>query len=225
MLCSCIKVLGSDSMNNSRPHICLLLVALAHSAVAAEVFRTERLIEMDAAIKRAIAEDRCPGGVLWLEHQAASYHKSYGNRALVPEIESMTEDTIFDAASLTKVVSCTPAIMLLIERGAVKLDATVQTYIPEFKGDGKEAITVRQLLTHTSGLRGDIETKSDWHGRETAIAKACEEKLQSTPGTTFLYSDINFFLLGEIVHRVSKMPLEDFVAKEVFQPLKMLDTS
>ena len=85
----------------------------------------------------------------------------------------MTEDTIFDAASLTKVVACTPAIMLLIERGEVKLDAPVQTYIAEFKGDGKEAITVRQLLTHTSGLRGDIETKSDWHGRAPREGDLC----------------------------------------------------
>src|SRR5437667_5221887 len=135
----------------------------------------------------------------------------------------MTEDTIFDAASLTKVIACTPSIMLLVERGQVNLDATVQTYIPEFKADGKGAITVRQLLTHTSGLRPDIETKSDWHGRQTAIQKACEEKLQSTPGAVFRYSDINFFLLGEIVQRVSKIPLEEFVEREIFRPLKMVD--
>ena len=92
--------------------------------------------------------------------RGASYHKAYGNRALVPAVEPMTEDTIFDAASLTKVVACTPAVMLLVERGQVKLDERVQTYIPEFKGDGKEAITVRQLMLHTSGLRGDIETKT-----------------------------------------------------------------
>ena len=115
----------------------------------------------------------------------------------------MTEDTIFDAASLTKVVACTPAVMLLVERGQVKLDEPVQTYIPEFKGDGKEAITVRQLMLHISGLRGDIETKTDWHGQQTAIQKACAEKLTSPPGTAFRYSDINFFLLGEIVQRVT----------------------
>ena len=114
--------------------------------------------------------------------------------------------------------------MLLVERGQVKLDEPVQTYIPEFKGDGKEAITVRQLMTHTSGLRGDIETRSDWHGQQTAIQKACAEKLQSPPGTGFRYSDINFFLLGEIVQRVSHTPLEEFVAREIYRPLKMADT-
>src|SRR3954470_17644973 len=166
-------------------------------------FRKEKLAEMDEAIHQAIVDKKCPGGVLWLGHRRCIYHKAYGNRALVPKVERMTEDTIFDAASLTKVVACTPAMMLLVERGEVDLEATVQTYIPEFKGDGKEAITIRQLLTHTSGLRPDIETKSDWHGQQTAIQKACEEKLQTPPGTAFRYSDINYFLLGEIVQRAS----------------------
>jgi len=128
-------------------------------------FRPEKLAEMDAAISQAIADKKCPGGVLWLEHRGIVYHKAYGNRAVVPAVEPMTEDTIFDAASLTKVVACTPAMMLLIERGKVDLDEKVSTYIPEFKGDGKEAITVRQLMTHTSGLRPDIETKTDWRGQ------------------------------------------------------------
>ena len=98
------------------------------------VLRPEKLAEMDRAIERAIAEKRLPGGVLWFEHAGASYHRAYGNRALVPSVEPMTEDTIFDAASLTKVVACAPAVMLLIERGKLKLDDLVQTYIPDFKG-------------------------------------------------------------------------------------------
>jgi uncharacterized protein YbbC (DUF1343 family)/CubicO group peptidase (beta-lactamase class C family) len=187
-------------------------------------FRPEKLAEMDKAVEQAITDGKCPGGVLWLEHRGTVYHKAYGNRAVVPKIEPMTEDTIFDAASLTKVVACTPAIMLLVERGQVNLDATVQSYIPEFKGDGKEAITVRQLLTHTSGLRPDIETKSDWHGQQVAIQKASEEKLQAKPGTALRYSDINLFLTGEIVQRVSKMPLEEFVKKNIYDPLGMKDT-
>lgn len=179
---------------------------------------------MDAAILGAVADKQCPGGVLWLEHHGVSYHKAYGNRALVPAVEPMTEDTIFDVASLTKVVACTPAVMLLVERGQVSLDEKAQTYIAEFKGEGKEAITVRQLMTHTSGLRGDIETKSDWQGQAAAIEKACAERLLSTPGTAFRYSDINFFLLGEIVQRVSHQSLEEFVVREIYRPLKMSDT-
>ncbi|MBI3851553.1 MAG: DUF1343 domain-containing protein [Verrucomicrobia bacterium] len=188
------------------------------------VFQPAKLLEMDAAINQTIAEKSIPGGALWLERNGHAYHKAYGHRSLVPAEEPMTEDTIFDAASLTKVIACTPAVMLLVERGQVKLDAPVHSYIPEFAGDGKEAVTIRQLLTHTSGLRPDIETKTKWHGQETAIQMACREKLQSSPGTTFRYSDINFFLLGEVVQRVTSRKLEEFVTHEIYQPLKMMDT-
>src|SRR5581483_10773519 len=109
---------------------CALIPAAA--AATSPPFRAEKLAEMDAAINRTIQEHLIPGGVLWLEHNGVIYHKAYGNRALVPQVEPMTEDTIFDAASLTKVVAGTPAIMLLIERGLVKLDAPVHEYIPEF---------------------------------------------------------------------------------------------
>ena len=179
---------------------------------------------MDAAIGSAIASHKCPGGVLWVEHNGVAYHKAFGHRALVPASEPMTEDTIFDAASLTKVLAATPAVMRLVERGEVKLDAPVATYLPEFTGGGKETVTVRQLLTHTSGLPPDIETKSGWQGQAEAVRKACAEKLQNPPGTVFKYSDINFFLLGELVQRVSHTPLEVFVAREIYGPLKMKDT-
>src|SRR5690349_21429849 len=187
-------------------------------------FHTEKLAEMDAAIERALADHDCPGVVVWLERNDAAYHKAYGRRALVPAEEPMTEDTIFDAASLTKVIACTPAVMLLIERGKVRLDERVQAYIPEFTGEGKEAITIRQLMTHTSGLRPDISTQPPWSGYDTAIRMACAEKPLSAPGAVFRYSDINFFMLGEVVRRVSGMNLNEFVAREVYQPLKMTDT-
>ena len=94
---------------------------------------------MDAAINEAIADKRCPGGVLWLEHQRAKrITRRLGQRALVPSEEPMTEDTIFDAASLTKVVACTPAAMLLIERGKISLDDKVTKYIPEFAATARK---------------------------------------------------------------------------------------
>jgi len=193
-------------------------------AAAHPAFRPDKLAEMDAAIAEAIAAKSCPGGVLWFEHRGAAYHKAYGQRALVPAPEPMTEDTVFDLASMTKVVACAPAVMLLVERGRVRLEEPVQTYLPEFKGEGKEAITVRQLLTHTSGLRGDIETGSGWRGQRAAIERACAEKPLSPPGSAFRYSDINFFVLGEIVQRVSGTPLQEFVAREIYRPLRMADT-
>src|SRR5216117_406442 len=188
------------------------------------VFQPDKLVEMDAAVNQAVADHQCPGAVLWLERNGVAYHKAYGKRALAPAEEAMTEDTIFDAASLTKVVACTPAVMLLVERGRIGIDERVQTYLPEFKGDGKETITLRQLLTHTSGLRPDISTRPSWSGYDTAIRMACAEKPVTPAGTTFRYSDINFFLLGEVVRRVSGMKLNEFVAREIYQPLKMADT-
>ena len=204
--------------------LALLLSGCATEPPLTKVFRADKLAEMDAAITSAIASHQIPGGVLWVEHNGVAYHQAFGNRALVPAREAMTEDTIFDAASLTKVVACTPAVLRLVERGAVKLDEPVKTYIPEFTGDGRDEITVKQLLTHVSGLPPDIETKSDWHGQSEAIRKACAIPLQAPSGRTFKYSDINFFLLGEIVQRVSGLPLEVFVRREIFQPLKMRDT-
>jgi CubicO group peptidase (beta-lactamase class C family) len=192
--------------------------------LVAGAFHEDKLAEMDTAINDAIANHKCPGGVFWLEHEGEIYKKSYGFRALVPAREPMTEDTIFDAASLTKVIATTPAVMLLIERGKVKLDERVCVYIPEFTSEGRELITVRELLTHTSGLPEDIETKTDWHGQTEAIKKACAEKLRTPPGTSFKYSDINFILLGEIVQRASRTPLEVFVQREMYAPLKMTNT-
>ena len=136
----------------------------------------------------------------------------------------MSKDSIFDLASLTKVVATTPAMMLLVERGAVALDASVVTYIPEFKANGKETITVRQLMTHVSGLAPDVPLSSPWAGYEKGIELACAEKPINPPGTFFRYSDINFLVLGEIVHRVSGKTLDAFVKSELFQPLKMLET-
>lgn len=201
-----------------------LTLASTLSVDAASTLDRATLHKMDEATRTAIDEEKCPGAVLWVEHGNNRYCKAFGDRALMPDEEEMTKDTIFDLASLTKVVAGTPAIMLLVERGQVKLDEPVHTYIPEFTGDGKETVTVRELLTHTSGLLPDVETRTDWHGRDEAVRKACAEKLRTKPGTTFTYSDVNLFMVGAIVERVSGMKLEDFVQKEIYQPLKMIDT-
>jgi len=205
------------------PSIAAALFLCIAPRLAARVFHPDKLAAMDAAIEIAIARHQCPGGVLWLERNGVVYCKAYGDRALIPKTEPMTVDTIFDLASLTKVVATTPAVMLLIQRGQVKLDAPICEYIPEFTGEGREHVTVRELLTHTSGLPPDLED-GDWHGDSTAIKMACATKLESAPGAAYKYSDINFILLGEIVRRVTQMPLQVFVQREIYGPLKMVDT-
>src|SRR5882672_2134381 len=168
-------------------------------------FQREKLAEIDALLEQGMADHRMPGAVLWIEHDGVAYHKAIGRRALQPVEEAMTEDTIFDAASLTKVLATAPSIMLLAERGEINLEAPVKKYIEEFQRDGKDVITIRQLLTHTSGLRAGLSHEPE--GSRSAIAIACQEKLINPPGTHFLYSDINFILLGEVVQRVSGRPL------------------
>jgi uncharacterized protein YbbC (DUF1343 family)/CubicO group peptidase (beta-lactamase class C family) len=183
-----------------------------------------RLPEIDALIGRFIADAQMPGAALWIEHGGESYHRAYGQRALVPKTEPLSEETVFDVASLTKVVATTPSVMLLVERGQIEVDAPVSRYVPEFIGGGKDAITVRHLMTHTSGLKAGLPATPAWSGYDRGIALACAETVTHPPGTNFRYSDINFIVLGEIVRRVSGLPLDEFAAREVFRPLGMKDT-
>lgn len=159
-----------------------------------------------------------------MEHRQQVHSGAFGNRAVVPAIEAMTLDTVFDAASLTKVLATTPAIMKLVEQGRVDPARPVSAYIPEFQGGGRSGITVGNLLTHTSGLPPGLSRSDSWVGYEAAIQRACQEVLVEAPGSKFRYSDINFILLGEVVHRVSGLRLDQFCVKEIYGPLGMRDT-
>jgi len=187
----------------------------------AATFRDAKLREIDAAVEEAIAAKKIPGGVIWIERNSEVYHRAYGNRALVPEVEAMTEDTIFDAASITKPVATASSIWLLIAKGKIALDAPAAKYLPEI---ADKTITVRHLLTHSSGLRPDVDLDVEWSGNEEGLRRAFIETPRNRPGAVFRYSDINFVLLGEIVHRVSGQPLDEFARKHIFEPLKMKDT-
>lgn len=181
--------------------------------------------KIDVAIERAIAHGICPGAVVVIGHQGKIvFRKSYGERAVVPSAERMTVDTVFDIASLTKVVATTPCLMKLYEQGKFRLDDKLTRYIPEFQ-NGKIDVTIRQLLTHTSGLRPDVPLKPPWHGYEKGIQLACTDPPAAKPGEQFEYSDINFILLGELVHRLSGKSLDVFAEEEVFKPLGMSSTS
>lgn len=184
-------------------------------------FRDDKLTEIDVAVRDAINEKRLPGGVLLIEHNGERVVRAYGHRALEPRIERMTTDTIFDAASITKVVATAPSIWLLIARGKLSLDRPVRSVLPEFTN---EAVTLRHLLTHTSGLRPGLD-REDWSGYDEGIRRALVEKPQNRPGAVFRYSDINYILLGEIVRRVSGEPLDVFAKKNIFTPLGMKDTT
>ena len=152
------------------------------------------------------------------------FRRAFGNRALVPQAEPMTLDTIFDLASLTKVVATTTAVMQLVEDGRLRLADRVSAYLTGFERYGKDRITIRELLTHTSGLRPDLELTVPFEGADEAIRRAIEEVPVAAPGERFIYSDINFFLLGRIVERVSGERLDAYANAHVFVPLGMSDT-
>src|SRR5688572_7846520 len=198
-----------------------LLVPLVLFLLIGAGFRDEKLVEIDVAVRDAIAEKRLPGGVLLIEHDGQRVVRAYGNRAIEPRIERMTADTIFDAASITKVVATAPSIWLLIERGKLTLDQSLRSVLPEFTDD---AVTLRHLLTHTSGLRPGLD-RDEWNGYDEGVRRALREKPQNHPGAVFRYSDINYILLGEVVRRVSGEPLDVFAKKNVFTPLGMKDTA
>lgn len=200
----------------------LLLAVLLCTAASAQTFHGAD--DLDAAINQAIHEDKIPGAVLLVGHHGqVVYRKAYGSRALLPAKEPMTVDTIFDIASLTKIVATTTGLMKLFEQGRFRLDDPVTTYLPEFQS-GVSPITLRELVTHFSGLRPDLDLEPPWTGYETGIHKALTDKPATPPGTKFTYSDINFILLGEMVHRMSGLPENEYVKQILFDPLGMKET-
>jgi len=153
------------------------------------------------------------------------YRKAFGLAAIEPRRLPMRPDAVFDLASLTKVVATTTAIMQLCETGALQLDEPVAHYWPEFGAAGKAAITIRQLLTHTSGLRPDIDAAARWSGAQGALAWIAADHPVVRPGSGFLYSDLNFIVLGELVQRASGEPLDVYAKEHIFAPLGMSDTT
>lgn len=211
----------------------------------------ERLARIDDAIREAITHHEAPGAVVLVARKGKIvYRKAYGNRSVEPKTQPMELSTLFDMASVTKVVATATSLMILLEQGAYRLDDPVSKYLPEFAAPPKETvskpvsttpaespappawdprdkskITVRQLMTHFSGLRPDFNLAEKWSGYEEAIRRLKEETLQSPPGEKFIYSDLNYIALGEIVGKLSGQPLDVFARNQIFEPLRMKDTA
>ena len=183
-----------------------------------------RFPEIDAAVEQAVAARRLPGAVVHLERGGESYERAYGKLSYEPDARPVDTATVFDAASLSKVLATAPSVLKLAEEGRIDLDAKLVTYFPECANGGKEAITIRHLLTHSSGLPSGLPARPAWHGDAAAHALACSQAVTHPPGTFFRYSDINYILLGQLVQKVSGMPLDEFARTRIFEPLKMRDT-
>lgn len=180
---------------------------------------------VDALVQEQVNDFGITGAVLLIGHNGRVVHqKAFGYRALSPRHEPMTTDTVFDLASLTKVVATTPSVMRLLQYGQIRLEEPLARHIPDFGMNGKDSITIRQLLTHFSGLPPDLELNVPWSGQDAAFRMAHEAKLQWPAGAQFVYSDVNFIELGELVQRLSGLSLDKYAEVHIFQPLGMKHT-
>lgn len=208
--------------------------------------RPEQLQNIAPIVEQSIAAGNYPGAVVLAAHRGKIIYRGvFGSRSILPSVTPMRFNTIFDLASLTKVVATTPAIMQLVEQGKINLDATVSRYWPDFANKGKGAITVRQLLTHTSGLPeevpksvtetllhnkilGELATRTGWFskkmsrtGEADVLHRIIQINLVHPPGSTFVYSDVNFITLAHLVERVSGERIDRYTQNHVFKPLGM----
>ncbi|MGA8185165.1 MAG: exo-beta-N-acetylmuramidase NamZ domain-containing protein, partial [Terriglobia bacterium] len=213
----------------------LIITLVAPAATSAQVRRrvpakssnpiAVHLRQLPGEVVKAMQQGKLPGAVILVGHDGRiDYRRAVGYRRLVPRRLPVRMDTIYDMASCTKVVATTTAIMQLFQEGKIRLDDPVSEYWPEFGANGKQNITVRELMTHYSGLPPDLDLSNDWTGYDTAMQMIVDTAPILPPGTRFLYSDINFETLGELVHRISGEPLNVYCERHIFKPLGMTST-
>jgi CubicO group peptidase (beta-lactamase class C family) len=205
-----------------RPHAFLVLVFLLSGCATPPAPARDPLAQI---VEDEIAQKQIPGAVVLVgERDRILYRRAVGDRALVPERVAMSPGTVFDLASLTKVVVTTILTMQLVEQGKLRLDDPVARIWPEFSAHGKGDITIEQLLRHTSGLPAGIERKTVWAGDKAAMRRVIATAPTDRPGTVFRYSDVNFLTLGEVVRRVGGAPLDQLAQRRIFAPLGMNET-
>jgi beta-glucosidase-like glycosyl hydrolase/uncharacterized protein YbbC (DUF1343 family) len=188
-------------------------------------FRSGGMAEVDRVLEEFVEQGAFPGGVLAVGHRGALVHlHPFGRYSYDEDAPAVEADTIYDLASLTKVVATTTMAMILVDEGRLDLDEKVQDFLPLFQGPGKEAVTVRHLLTHSSGVDWWAPLYEELQGPEAYLRRIQAMELVYEPGTDYKYSDLGIILLGEILARVAGQPLEEFVRERVFEPLAMTDT-
>jgi len=210
------------SLRRCSPLFVLAALAVSGLAVPPPALNWSKL---DAIVNRSIAAGEIPGAVVLIGHNdKIVYRKAFGDRAVLPRREKMTTDTIFDCASLTKVIATAPAVVQLLEQGRFRLNDPVAKYLPGFGEDGKDQVTIRELLTHFSGLPPDIPQHPSWFGYNMGVEKAFTTKLVYPPGSHFEYSDINFVVLAELVRHLTGERIDQYALTHLWQPLGMSHT-
>jgi uncharacterized protein YbbC (DUF1343 family)/CubicO group peptidase (beta-lactamase class C family) len=193
---------------------------LPETGPAALGFDPARLDRVTEAVRESVAKGEVPGAVVLVgRHGRIALAATVGNRAVVPAVEPMTRDTVFDLASLTKPVATATSVVKLVEDGKLRLDDRLGTLLPEFDNNGKGDITVEQLLRHRSGFIADNPIGDYADGPEAAWKNLADLGLVHPPGAKFLYSDVNFLVLGRIVEKRSGKPLDAFAREAIFGPL------
>ncbi len=181
--------------------------------------------EVRQMVEAAIDAGDLPGAIVGLWHDGKwVLREKFGHRAIEPQKEEMTFDTVFDMASITKPVATATSAMMLVQDGKLDLNARVCDYLKDFTGDGREELRVWHLLTHTGGLIPDNALADYQSGKDEAWRRLMRSNIRSTPGTKFAYSDVSFLLLGKVVETISGQSLKEFSAQRVFQPLGMRDS-
>ncbi|MGE5344314.1 MAG: serine hydrolase, partial [Acidithiobacillales bacterium] len=203
------------------------LSPLSDTSPASAGLSAERLSRIDAAVQEAIAKKECPGAVVLVgRHGKVVYRKAYGNRAVDPAVEPMTVDTAFDMASLTKPIATATSVMVLVEEGKIRLADRAAKLLPEFAlgGGERDKVTVEELLTHRGGLAPDDPMELYVGTPKEIFERKYRQPLVYPPGARFVYSDAGYEVLGEMIKRVSSLPLDEFARVHVFQPLGMNET-
>jgi uncharacterized protein YbbC (DUF1343 family)/CubicO group peptidase (beta-lactamase class C family) len=196
----------------------------APTAVSGSATRLD-FTPIEALVNAAIEREQMPGCVIAIgRHDTVLFTRAYGKRAILPQPEPMTADTIFDLASLTKPVATATSIMILVEKGLIDIDRPVADYLPEFASNGKGRVTVRQVMVHSAGLPKVNPLRDYDNGYDAAMSKLLGTAMVYTPGTKYLYSDIDYIVLGEMVRRVSGISLDAFADANIFSKLKMTET-
>ena len=188
-------------------------------------FRPGGLEAVDAIVEAAVGANAFPGGVLAVGRDGALVHlRAFGRLSYDPGAAEVATDTLYDLASLTKVVVTTTLSMILVDEGKLDLDARVHAFFPAFSGPAKERVTVRHLLTHSGGLQWWAPLYKEIQGKAAYLERIVAMDLAYDPGAKSVYSDLGIILLGDILERVSATAFEDLAQKRVLQPLAMKDS-
>ena len=202
-----------------------LLVALYGLMACCAFAQQGDFSRIDELVGNAVDQHQIPGAVVIIGHNGrVVFRKAYGERSLEPTREAMTMDTIFDMASLTKPLMTAAAVMQLCEQGKLSFNDPVAKYLPEFAANGKQDITIRQLLTHYSGLPPDLSLEQPWEGKAEAFKQAFAVQPATPAGVRFVYSDINFIVLGALVEKLSGIPEDEYAQQKIITPLGLRDT-